>query len=45
MVTILREADTIPVPDLALLGYGRSVSRMIYSWRKHFGRSVQPSDV
>ena len=42
MVTILREADTKPVPDVAKQ-HGVS-ARTIYSWRKHFG-SLEPSDV
>ena len=42
MVTILREADTKPVPDVAKK-HGVS-AQTIYSWRKHFG-SLEPSDV
>ena len=42
MVTILREADTKPVPDVAKK-HGVS-GQTIYSWRKHFG-SLEPSDV
>ena len=42
MVTILREADTKPVPDVAKK-HGVS-GQTIYSWRKHVG-SVAPSDV
>ena len=42
MVTILREADTKPVPDVAKQ-HGVS-GQTIYSWRKHFG-SLEPSDV
>ena len=42
MVTILREADTKPVPDVAKK-HGVS-GQMIYSWRKHVG-SMEPSDV
>ena len=42
MVTILREADTKPVPDVAKK-HGVS-GQTIYSWRKHVG-SVEPSDV
>ena len=41
-VTILREADTKPVPDVAKK-HGVS-GQTIYSWRKHFG-SLEPSDV
>ena len=42
MVTILRETDTKPVPDVAKK-HGVS-AQTIYSWRKHFG-SLEPSDV
>ena len=42
MVTILREADTKPVPDVSKK-HGVS-GQTIYSWRKHFG-SLEPSDV
>ena len=42
MVTILQEADTKPVPDVAKK-HGVS-GQTIYSWRKHFG-SLEPSDV
>ena len=42
MVTILREADTKPVSDVAKR-HGVS-AQTIYSWRKHFG-SLEPSDV
>ena len=42
MVTILREADTKPVPDVAKK-HGVS-AQTIYSWRKHFG-SLEPADV
>ena len=42
MVTILREADTKPVPDVAKK-HGVS-AQIIYSWLKHFG-SLEPSDV
>ena len=42
MVTILREADTKPVPDVAKK-HGVS-GQTIYSWRKHLG-SLEPSDV
>ena len=42
MVTILREADTKPVPDVAKK-HGVS-AQTIDSWRKHFG-SLEPSDV
>ena len=36
MVTILREADERPVPEMARK-HGVS-ARTIYPWRKHFGR-------
>ena len=42
MVTILREADTKPVPDVAKK-HGVSV-QTIYSWRKPCG-SLEPADV
>ena len=42
MVTILREADTKPVPDVAKKNGVNA--QTIYSWRKHFG-SLEPSDV
>ena len=42
MVTIFREADTKPVPDVAKK-HGVS-GQTIYSWRKHVG-SLEPSDV
>ena len=42
MVTILWEADTKPIPDVAKK-HGVS-GQTIYSWRKHFG-SLEPSDV
>ena len=42
MVTILREADTKPVPDVAKKP-GVS-GQTIDSWRKHVG-SLEPSDV
>ena len=42
MVTILREADTKPVPGVAKK-HGVS-AQTIYSWRKHLG-SLEPSDV
>ena len=42
MVTILREVDRRPVPDVAKQ-HGVS-AQTIYSWRKHFG-SLKPSDV
>ena len=42
MVTILREADTKPVPDVAKK-HGVS-AQTIDSWQKHFG-SLEPSDV
>ena len=39
MVTILREADTKPVPDVSKK-HGVS-GQTTYSWRKHFGRHCQ----
>ena len=42
MVTILREADEKPVPEVAKK-HGIS-AQTIYSWRKHFG-SLEPADV
>jgi putative transposase len=42
MVTILREADQRPVPEVAKK-HGVSV-QTIYAWRKHFG-SLEPADV
>ena len=42
LVTILLEADTKPVQDVANK-HGVS-AHTIYSWRKHFG-SLEPSDV
>ena len=42
MVTILREADAKPVPDVAKKHGVRA--QTIYSWRKHCG-SLEPSDV
>ena len=39
MVTILREADTKPVPEVAKK-HGVS-AQTIYGWRKHFG-SLEP---
>jgi putative transposase len=42
MVTILREADEKPVPEVAKK-HGVS-GQTIYAWRKHFG-SLEPSDV
>ena len=42
MVTILREADEKPVPEVAKK-HGIS-SQTLYSWRKHFG-SLEPADV
>ena len=42
MVTILREADEKPVPEVAKK-HGVS-AQTIYGWRKHFG-SLEPSDV
>ncbi len=42
MVTILREADERPVPEVAKK-HGVS-SQTIYGWRKHFGK-LEPADV
>lgn len=42
MVTILREADTKPVPEMAKQHVVSA--QTIYSWRKHFG-SLAPADV
>jgi transposase-like protein len=42
MVTILREADTKPVPEVAKK-HGES-AQTIYGWRKHFG-TLEPADV
>src|SRR4051812_29729951 len=42
MVTILREADARPVPEVAKK-HGVS-SQTIYGWRKHFG-TLEPADV
>ena len=42
MVTILREADARPVPEVAKR-HGVS-AQTIYGWRKHFG-SLEPADV
>ena len=42
MVTILREADRRPVPEVAQQ-HGVS-AQTIYSWRKHFG-TLEPADV
>src|SRR5215212_4022419 len=42
MVTILREADAKPVPDVAKK-HGVS-AQTIYGWRKHFG-TLEPADV
>ena len=42
MVTILREADRGPVPEVAKQ-HGVS-AQTIYSWRKHFG-TLEPADV
>ena len=42
MVTILREADRRPVPEVAKQ-HGVS-AQTIYSWRKHFG-TLEPADV
>ena len=42
MVTILREADAKPVPEVAKT-HGVS-AQTIYGWRKHFG-TLEPADV
>ena len=42
MVTILREADARPVPEVAKK-HGVS-AQTIYAWRKHFG-ALEPADV
>ena len=42
MITILREADEKPVPEVAKK-HGVS-AQTIYTWRKHFG-GLPPSDV
>jgi transposase-like protein len=42
MVTILREADEKPVPEVAKR-HGIS-AQTIYGWRKHFG-ALEPADV
>ena len=42
MVTILREADQRPVPEVAKK-HGVS-SQTIHAWRKHFG-SLEPTDI
>src|SRR5216684_6717299 len=42
MVTILREADQRPVPEVAKK-HGVS-AQTIYAWRKHFG-TLEPTDV
>ena len=42
MVTILREADARPVPEVAKK-HGVS-AQTIYGWRKHFG-TLAPADV
>src|SRR5438046_4477586 len=42
MVTILREADEKPVPEVAKK-HGVS-AQTLYAWRKHFG-SLEPTDV
>src|SRR5690349_4880555 len=42
MVTMLREADEKPVPDVAKK-HGIS-AQTIYGWRKHFG-TLEPADV
>src|SRR5918912_840993 len=42
MVTILREADEKPVPEVAKK-HGIS-AQTLYSWRKHFG-SLEPADI
>ena len=41
MVTILREADRRPVPEVAKW-HGVS-AQTIYSWRKHFG-TLEPAE-
>jgi putative transposase len=42
MVTILREADARPVPEVAKK-HGVS-AQTIYAWRKHYG-TLEPADV
>ena len=42
MVTILREADAKPVPEVAKK-HGVATAT-IYAWRKHFG-GLEPTDV
>ena len=42
MVTILREADAKPIPEVAKK-HGVAAAT-IYAWRKHFGR-LEPADV
>ena len=42
MVTILREADAKPVPEVAKK-HGVS-AQTIYGWRKHYG-TLEPADV
>jgi putative transposase len=42
MVTILREADEKPVPEVAKK-HGVS-AQTIYGWRKHFG-TLEPADI
>jgi putative transposase len=42
MVTILREADARPVPEVAKKH--RVSAQTIYGWRKHFG-TLEPADV
>jgi transposase-like protein len=42
MVTILREADEKPVPEVAKK-HGVS-AQTIYGWRKHYG-TLEPADV
>ena len=42
MVTILREADEKPVPEVAKK-HGVS-AQTIYAWRKHFG-TLEPADI
>ena len=42
MVTVFREADPKPVPEVSK-SFGVS-AQTIYPWRKHFG-SLEPSDV
>ena len=42
MVTILREADEKPVPDVAKKQGDNA--QTIYGWRKHFG-TLDPADI